>query len=68
MRNLKIKQNDFIAFQNFEFNNNIRYRERFQNSFFIVDRHQNFEKIKFSKFNRSFEFFVKYFSRDNDIE
>ena len=29
MRNLKIKQNDFIAFQNFEFDNNIRYRKRF---------------------------------------
>ena len=68
IRNLKNKQNDFIAFQNFEFNDNIRYRERFQNSFFIIDRHQNFEKINFSKFNRSFEFFVKHFLRDNDIE
>ena len=68
MRNLKIKQNDFIAFQNFEFDNDIRYRERFQNSFFIINRHQNFEKIKFSKINRSFEFFVKHFSRDNNIE
>ena len=68
IRNLKIKQNDSIAFQDFEFDENIRYRERFQNSFFAIDRHQNFEKVKFSKFNRSFEFFVRHFSRDNDIE